>query len=89
MWQAAGIERNGSDLRSAIARLSATTFGGNDIASREDINLLQLGQSLAVAALAREESRGSHYREDFTYTSDAWAHSQVYCATAHRPVLTR
>jgi L-aspartate oxidase len=89
MWQAAGIERNAKDLRSALGRLSATTFEGDDIASRENANLLQLGRSLAAAALAREESRGAHYREDFPNSSQAWANSQVYAepADALHPVL--
>lgn len=80
MWSAAGIERSGSDLKDALGCLWATTFAASDISSREDRNLLQLGQSIARAALVREESRGSHYREDFPDTSDIWAHSQVYCS---------
>ncbi len=35
-------------------------------------NLLLVGQALARAALLREETRGSHWREDFPESSDKW-----------------
>ncbi|RPJ10001.1 MAG: FAD-binding protein, partial [Deltaproteobacteria bacterium] len=36
-------------------------------------NRLMLGALLATAALTREESRGTHYREDFPRKNPAWA----------------
>ncbi|AFV12588.1 putative L-aspartate oxidase [Thermacetogenium phaeum DSM 12270] len=36
------------------------------------INRLLVGEILASAALAREESRGTHYREDFPATGSDW-----------------
>ena len=35
-------------------------------------NLLFVGEALARAALIREETRGSHWREDFPEASDRW-----------------
>jgi len=38
----------------------------------EMTNLHAVATALSVAALTREETRGSHWREDFEETSDAW-----------------
>jgi L-aspartate oxidase len=35
-------------------------------------NLLFVGRALAQAALVREETRGSHWREDFPDADDRW-----------------
>ena len=41
-------------------------------ASWETTNLLLLAEAIVSAALMREESRGSHWREDFPVSDDAW-----------------
>ena len=38
----------------------------------ETTNLFQLAQAILKAALIRQETRGSHWREDFPETSDLW-----------------
>ena len=44
------------------------------MASWETTNLLTIGSTLLGAALAREETRGSHWREDFPDRDDQrWA----------------
>jgi L-aspartate oxidase len=74
MWRDVGIVRTGSRLKAAIEQL-------NRIASRvahpqtrrahEAQNLHALGLLVARSALAREESRGAHYRTDFPAHDDA------------------
>lgn len=87
MWHAAGIERNAQDLRAALQRASAWHADGNDMAALEDANLLALAKLVMTAALAREESRGAHFRSDFTQTSPRWQHSLVYTQTVSVPCL--
>ncbi|HEY4356806.1 MAG TPA: L-aspartate oxidase [Acidobacteriaceae bacterium] len=78
MWEAAGIERSGDDMRAALQQLSQWRVAGRDVASLETANLLQLAQVVLTAALARRESRGAHFRNDYPETSAAWQHSLIY-----------
>jgi L-aspartate oxidase len=41
-------------------------------------NLLALARFMVAAALARRESRGAHFREDFPEASADFQHSLVY-----------
>jgi fumarate reductase flavoprotein subunit len=79
MWDEVGILRDADGLRRAIARLDtleaelqACGVDGRDRAFHPGWhdwmnlrNLLQVSRTIAVSALAREDSRGAHYREDF------------------------
>ena len=48
---------------------------------------LMLGEILATAALTREESRGTHYREDFPRSDPAWGKRIViFCGKRGFPV---
>lgn len=78
MWGAVGIERNGEELCEALAQLTLWRVEGNRVQDLETANLLLLGRVVTAAALARLESRGAHFREDYPETSDAWQHSLVY-----------
>jgi L-aspartate oxidase len=42
------------------------------VAGWEATDLLTVASALTVAAAAREETRGCHWREDHPETSDAW-----------------
>jgi L-aspartate oxidase len=72
MYANVGLVRNEPGLREALARIAdlerSFPSPGNDLR-----NLLVVGRLIAEAALARRESRGSHYRTDFPATDDALA----------------
>jgi fumarate reductase flavoprotein subunit len=79
MWDEVGILRHADGLQRAIARLDALerqldgcAIDGADrrfhMAWHDWMNLrnlLQVSRAIAVSALAREDSRGAHFREDF------------------------
>jgi len=72
MWRHVGILRNGKELKSALTQLDSMQMPENP-ATREDHelrNLHSLGKLITRSAIAREESRGSHYRSEFPYRDD-------------------
>jgi L-aspartate oxidase len=79
MWNAAGIERSAAGLEAAATRLDQWQPSDATVRDLESANLLALGRVLVAAALARRESRGAHFREDFPETSAGFRHSLVYC----------
>jgi L-aspartate oxidase len=79
MWNAAGIERSVAGLEAASTRLDQWVPSSATMQDLETANLLALGRVLVAAALARRESRGAHFREDFPETSTSFGHSLVYC----------
>jgi L-aspartate oxidase len=73
MWRQVGILRNGKDLAAAITELQAIELPKHAKPTRVDYetrNLHSLALAMARSALARDESRGSHYRSDFPYRND-------------------
>jgi L-aspartate oxidase len=78
MWNMVGIERNGRDLRSALKQLDSWHVEGTTVSSLETANLLKLARVTTRAALARCESRGAHYRDDYPESSPGWQHSLVF-----------
>jgi len=81
MWREVGIIRSGNELRRAIEQLEAMPISPPEKATREEYELLNMwtvAKVIACSALAREESRGAHYRSDFPYHDDRFAkHSLV------------
>jgi L-aspartate oxidase len=74
MTARAGVLRTAEGLLAGLARLDDLAAGdgatiGQD--SWEATNLLTISTLLARAALLREETRGSHWREDFPERDDA------------------
>jgi L-aspartate oxidase len=73
MWKQVGILRSGKELKLTVEALAATELPRVEKEGRYDHelrNLHALGLLVARSALAREESRGSHYRSDFPYRDD-------------------
>ena len=73
MWRDVGILRSGKELTEGIEQLQALELPKSEKPGRaghELRNLHTLALLIARSALAREESRGSHYRSDFPYRND-------------------
>ena len=73
MWQHVAVVRDGKVLKQVVADLTAMQPQlpkSGDRRSHEAANILQTGLLIARSALAREESRGAHYRLDFPLKND-------------------
>jgi L-aspartate oxidase len=72
MWEEVGIMRNAPGLQRAVTAILALESrlrpGGPTRGGLEARNLLFAGRLIAESALRREESRGSHFRNDFPQT---------------------
>ncbi|GAA3655985.1 L-aspartate oxidase [Nocardioides ginsengisoli] len=77
MTSRAGVLRSATGLAEGAAvldKLAGHAAETVDQASWEDTNLLTISAALAGAAALREETRGSHWRDDFPERDDAdWA----------------
>ena len=75
MWRGVGIARDGAGLRRALDSLSQwqaakSSHRGTCPREFELSNLLLLGSLVAQGAIEREESRGTHAREDWPQRDD-------------------
>jgi L-aspartate oxidase len=71
----AGVLRSGTGLSGAALGLSGLgrqECDKPDAAAWQATNLHLVASALVRAALARQETRGSHWREDFAQTQEAW-----------------
>jgi L-aspartate oxidase len=76
MTEQAGVLRSADGLTGALEELARLADKPGEIGTRawEATNLLTISTALAEAARLREETRGSHWREDFPTRDDArWA----------------
>jgi L-aspartate oxidase len=77
MTSRVGVLRNAAGLAEAVellGKLATTEAAQIDPAAWETTNVLTISLALAQAALRREETRGSHWREDFPERDDThWA----------------
>jgi len=70
LWSKAGIIRHGKELSPALHRLEELSVGPPPAPSRQHYeaqNILEVARLITRCALAREESRGAHYRADFPF----------------------
>lgn len=71
-WNGCGILRDKAGLSSVLNQLGSRTLKPCATVGRPELelrNMHQVGWLIARAALAREESRGGHFREDFPLKS--------------------
>jgi L-aspartate oxidase len=71
MWEKVGVVRDGAGLAFALAELDRLA-ARHPQAGGEARNLLWVGRLVTAAALARQESRGGHYRSDFPSPDPTW-----------------
>ncbi len=98
MTERAGVLRSRDGLAAgarALTDLATRTTDDADVSAWETTNLLTVSTALVAAAAAREETRGSHWREDFPDRDDEhWARhvdvtlEQGTPSLAVQPVLT-
>ena len=73
LWEKVGVVRDGKALQQVVPQLrelQGQLPPAVDRRSHEAANLLQAGLLIARSALAREESRGAHYRLDHPLSDD-------------------
>ncbi|MGB0123368.1 MAG: L-aspartate oxidase, partial [Silvibacterium sp.] len=72
MWQNTGLLRTAAGLSAMLQELERTGIApAAERASLELANLHTVAELIVLSALAREESRGAHYRNDFPKRDDA------------------
>lgn len=75
MSKGAGVLRSADSLiatTSDLSRIEGQTSTDACVEAWETTNLFQLANAILRAALIRQETRGSHWREDFPDTSPQW-----------------
>ncbi|MBM3987259.1 MAG: L-aspartate oxidase [Planctomycetes bacterium] len=77
MWRQMGIVRSGRAIGDAIEKVgfwarAVQQLATPDPRSWELLNMLTVAHLAAVSAAVREESRGTHFREDFPASAAQW-----------------
>jgi len=96
LWENVGIIRSGRGLANALEQfetLAASIRAEGNVArtknasrAAHELHTAQtLGQLVARCALAREESRGSHYRSDFPFHNDEQFQKHSYISAGKKP----
>jgi L-aspartate oxidase len=88
LWNKVAIIRNGKQLSEASKRLTELSPPQAPEPSRaayEACNILTVASLIARCALAREESRGAHYRSDFPLKNPAKPACHSYISKSFPP----
>jgi L-aspartate oxidase len=89
LWEKVAIIRTGKHLAEAVKRLNELKLPAPMAPSRQECergNILTVAGLIARCALAREESRGAHYRSDFPIKNDSRTPRHSYiCRTSCQP----
>ena len=93
-----GIIRTADEIQEALDRLEKLKERAKRISVQGDrqfnpgwhlaldlSNMLIVSECVARAALAREESRGGHTRDDFPAMSNEWRQVNLICRPERRP----
>jgi L-aspartate oxidase len=81
MWRDVGIVRDRESLSRTASVLAAWESGlaaPQDRPQQELADLLTCARLVTEAAMAREESRGAHYRSDFPEPREEWRRHLVF-----------
>src|SRR5262245_13411143 len=91
MWDHVGLVRDGAGLRAALAEIErvAHALGGVGVGGGRAFNTawqdwlnasnqVAVARLIAMSAMAREESRGAHYRRDFPRSADSLCTVRVH-----------
>lgn len=73
MTDLVGVERNATDLRTALRRIAEIEATAQGV-TRSFLNMTTSATLVAAGALQREESRGGHFRTDFPEPRAEWEH---------------
>ncbi len=83
MWQNVGIVRSRAGMEKALKAIDElivlfnSEYKCSNIEEYEYRNLLTVAKLITQSALAREESRGAHFREDYSYELHEAKHSFI------------
>jgi len=88
-WDAAGLIRDGSQLRAAVETMTSLPLARLplDRSALEARSILTTAAHVAKAALLREESRGSHYRSDYPGRDDDHWHARIVWASGGQTLM--
>jgi L-aspartate oxidase len=90
MWRQMGVERAGAGLEDALEKLSfwsraVRRLGPGGSTGWELSNMLSVARLATIGALAREESRGVHFRTDFPEARPEWQAHTTLIPETDRP----